>query len=120
MRGRVGRSGQPAYCLLIAENEDEMHNQRLRAMQETDDGFELAKQDLSSAGRERFTGCANRADGPEHMLSPSSKLLEISQQEAHRIFSEDPDLTQDQHALLALLVREIWQKPKENLVSSGS
>ena len=121
LRGRVGRSGQPAYCLLIAENEDEMHNQRLRAMLETDDGFELAKMDLKQRWQGAIHGMREiERMGLEHMLSPSSKLLEISQQEAHRIFNEDPDLTQDQHALLALLVREIWQKPKENLVSSGS
>ena len=121
LRGRVGRSGQPSYCLLIAENEDEIHNQRLRTMQETDDGFELALQDLKQRWQGAIHGMREiERMGLEHMLSPSSKLLEISQQEAHRIFNEDPDLKQDQHALLAQFVREIWHKPKLNLENGSS
>ncbi|MCY3936265.1 MAG: ATP-dependent DNA helicase RecG [Chloroflexi bacterium] len=113
LRGRVGRSGQASYCLLIAENEDEMHNQRLQAMLNTADGFALAQLDWQQRWQGAIHGMQDvKPLGLTHLLTSSSELLAQSQQEARRIFREDPDLTQDQHALLAEWVREIWQKPQ--------
>ena len=113
LRGRVGRSGQRAYCLLVAENEDEAHNKRLRVMTETDDGFALANLDLKQRWEGTVPGMRVVDQlGLEHMLSHSSELLEFSQREARRIFEEDTDLQQESHALLAQLTKAIWQKPK--------
>ena len=115
LRGRVGRSGQQAYCLLVAESEDEVHNERLRAMQEIDDGFALANLDLKQRWEGTVPGMRVVDQlGLEQMLSHSSDLLEFSQREARRIFEEDPDLQQESHALLAQLTKAIWQKPKRS------
>jgi ATP-dependent DNA helicase RecG len=49
LRGRVGRGGEQSYCLLIsrpAEELSETAEERLQAMCETTDGFELAEKDL--------------------------------------------------------------------------
>lgn len=113
LRGRVGRSGQASYCLLIAENEEELHNRRLQAMQSTEDGFELAQLDWQQRWQGTIPGMGDvKPLGLAHLLNSSSAILAQSQQEAQGIFREDPDLTQDRHALLAEWVREIWQKPQ--------
>jgi ATP-dependent DNA helicase RecG len=48
LRGRVGRGGQRAYCILVTDMErsDDSVKARLEALVATQDGFELAEQDL--------------------------------------------------------------------------
>jgi ATP-dependent DNA helicase RecG len=48
LRGRVGRGGQRAYCILVSDQErsDDSVKARLQALVATQDGFELAEQDL--------------------------------------------------------------------------
>ena len=51
LRGRVGRGSHPAFCYLLyqAPLSEESH-ERLRAMTETTDGFEIAERDLRLRG----------------------------------------------------------------------
>jgi len=53
LRGRVGRSGLQAYCVLVSENTE---NERLRALAKTNDGFKLAEMDLKLRGAGEFLG----------------------------------------------------------------
>ncbi len=55
-RGRVGRGSDQSYCLLIPETEDAVENERLQAMEESNDGFVLAERDLAAARARRFPG----------------------------------------------------------------
>lgn len=49
-RGRVGRSDQQAYCLLVSETAEARSHERLQAMTTFASGFELAKVDLKFRG----------------------------------------------------------------------
>ena len=55
-RGRVGRGEAQSYCILIPEREDSAENERLAAMTRTNDGFELAEEDLRQRGPGDFLG----------------------------------------------------------------
>ena len=62
LRGRVGRGSHKSFCLLIPENEDAVENERLKVMQETNDGFiSSGKKDLAQRGPGDFLG--NRQSG---------------------------------------------------------
>ena len=51
LRGRVGRSGRAGFCaLLYDENLSKTAIQRLKIIHSTDDGFEIAKEDLRLRG----------------------------------------------------------------------
>jgi len=56
LRGRVGRGPHQSYCILIAEPKSETGKERLRAMTETGDGFEIARRDLELRGPGDFFG----------------------------------------------------------------
>jgi ATP-dependent DNA helicase RecG len=47
LRGRVGRGEAASYCILVTASEDETALARLTAVEATQDGFELAEQDLA-------------------------------------------------------------------------
>jgi len=46
LRGRVGRGSKQSYCFLISNSTTENSKQRLSIMEETEDGFRIAEEDL--------------------------------------------------------------------------
>ena len=59
LRGRVGRGAEQSYCLLVSRAKDELTDtarERLEAMVETTDGFELAERDLELRGEGQLLG----------------------------------------------------------------
>ena len=46
LRGRVGRGSKQSYCFLISNSITENSKQRLSIMEETEDGFRIAEEDL--------------------------------------------------------------------------
>ena len=53
LRGRVGRNSLQSYCLLKS---NDVENDRLKAMCETTNGFEIAQKDLALRGTGEFVG----------------------------------------------------------------
>ncbi|MBX3061716.1 MAG: ATP-dependent DNA helicase RecG [Anaerolineae bacterium] len=98
-RGRVGRGEHASYCLLIPDDGD-AENPRLKAMEETTDGFKLAELDWQMRGAGDLLG--TRQSGGvarlgEHM---DVKLVSEAQLEARTIYEEDPALMQSEHVAL--------------------
>ncbi|MFO7571229.1 MAG: ATP-dependent DNA helicase RecG [Gaiellaceae bacterium] len=59
LRGRVGRGAEQSYCLLVSRPREELSEgavERLEAMVETTDGFELAERDLEIRGEGQLLG----------------------------------------------------------------
>ena len=67
LRGRVGRGAAASACVLLYATNDsgrvgETAKERLRAMQETHDGFEIARRDLEIRGPGEFLGARQSGD----------------------------------------------------------
>ena len=50
LRGRVGRGPDQSYCIFMAGNKSEKTMERLKILQESNDGFEIAEKDLLLRG----------------------------------------------------------------------
>jgi ATP-dependent DNA helicase RecG len=50
LRGRIGRAGQDAVCLALADAKTEESRRRLTAFRDTSDGFAIAEEDLRIRG----------------------------------------------------------------------
>ena len=46
LRGRVGRGEHQSYCFLLSETENDNSSARLKILEETEDGFKIAEEDL--------------------------------------------------------------------------
>jgi ATP-dependent DNA helicase RecG len=113
-RGRVGRGQHQSYCLLLADASTPDAEARLRAISETNDGFELAEEDLKLRGPGEFFG--TRQSGlPDIKLAKLSDagLLETARKEAQSLFEEDPELSQPEHRLLARKLHDFWSKKSD-------
>ncbi|HOV43487.1 MAG TPA: helicase-related protein, partial [Syntrophothermus lipocalidus] len=56
LRGRVGRGGDQSYCILVGDPKTEEARARLKLMETTNDGFEIARADLEMRGPGDFWG----------------------------------------------------------------
>ncbi|HEY54822.1 MAG TPA: ATP-dependent DNA helicase RecG [Dehalococcoidia bacterium] len=109
-RGRVGRGSEQSYCMLLAENPSEIGRERLDIIEKTQDGFQLAEEDLKLRGPGEFFG--TRQSGlPDLRMARLSdvKLLELARAEAIKLFENDPGLKKSEHTLLAKELGRVWQ-----------
>ncbi len=112
-RGRVGRGQHQSYCILVADSETAVAEERLGALTQTNDGFSLAEKDLQIRGPGQFFG--RRQSGlPELRLASllDMDMLQIAQNEAKAIAEKDPKLEQPEHQLLRQQVAHFWQNTR--------
>ena len=106
LRGRVGRGTDKSYCILVRRNITETAQSRLEIMEETNNGFIIADEDLKLRGPGEFFGIKQSGffqfkianmitDGP---------IIRDARKAAFKLIENDPDLQESQHRLL----REIF------------
>lgn len=110
-RGRVGRGEHQSYCILIADEVTSDAEQRLMALEATNDGFVLAEKDLELRGPGEFFG-RQQSGLPELRLASllhDFQVLEMAQSEAAELFKVDPELTAADNRLLRERVAQFWE-----------
>lgn len=108
-RGRVGRGSEKSYCLLFSDNPSEEGVQRIKSIEDINDGFKLAERDLELRGPGDFIG--TRQSGlPNLVMAKLSDvhLIEKARNEALDIFRIDPDLTLPDHKYLITELNRVW------------
>lgn len=94
LRGRVGRGGDQAYCLLAPQSYSEEAMQRLNIMTKTNDGFVISQEDLKIRGPGEFLG--TRQSGlPDLKLADlvlDAEILDLARKKAIYLIKEDPTL----------------------------
>jgi ATP-dependent DNA helicase RecG len=99
LRGRVGRGAAASACVLLYSTGDaprlsETARERLKAMAETNDGFEIARRDLEIRGPGEFLG--ERQSGAALLrfadLATDGELLNWARQAAPHMLDQYPEL----------------------------
>ena len=62
IRGRVGRSEAQGYCIFIDTSGDEKENKRLKILNDSNDGFKIADEDLKLRGPGDMFGIRQSGD----------------------------------------------------------
>lgn len=115
LRGRVGRGGQKAQCLLLyGPGLTQAARARLQKMRETDDGFLIAEEDLKLRGAGEVLGVRQSGLPAFKMadLMAHGDLLWTATQDARTILSLDPRLESPRGQALRLLLY-LFQKDAE-------
>ncbi|HTN53025.1 MAG TPA: ATP-dependent DNA helicase RecG, partial [Anaeromyxobacter sp.] len=112
LRGRVGRGAAQSHCLLLAHfrRSGDEARERLRAMVETQDGFEIARVDLRIRGPGELLG--TRQSGQQLLevadLYRDEAILEEAREAAFALVEADPELSRPEHAAAREALRERW------------
>ena len=93
-RGRVGRSEYQSYCFLLTDSNSGSTNERLRAIESAQNGFDLAERDLELRGPGDFAGVRQSGLPDLAMASLTDlKLIEETREATKQILNTDPMLT---------------------------
>ncbi|MDP2655974.1 MAG: ATP-dependent DNA helicase RecG [bacterium] len=88
-RGRVGRSDKQSYCFLLASTQEKEEVSRLRALVESNNGFELAEKDLQIRGMGDLYGKRQSGLPPlSHDALSDHFLIKASRDTASEIMSD--------------------------------
>lgn len=102
LRGRVGRGAEQSYCILYNESNSKVSKERMKVMEQTNDGFVISEKDLELRGPGEFFG--TRQHGiPELKIANLYRDIEILktvQIEVEELLKKDPLLSHDEHYML--------------------
>ena len=117
LRGRVGRGTEQSFCILIPQTSDAAENERLLAMESTNDGFVLAEHDLRQRGPGEFLGTRQSGYANLRLANLTDvHLIEKARKYAQQVFENDPTLSAVEHQLMLSALEHFWPN-KEGDVS---
>ncbi len=113
LRGRVGRGSGQSVCVLMYQPPlSQIARERLRAMYETTDGFEIARRDLEQRGPGEFLGM--RQSGQELLrfadLQSDAGIVEQAREAAIELMEHYPEYVQ-RHL-------QRWMRGRQDLLRS--
>ncbi|MEM9908716.1 MAG: ATP-dependent DNA helicase RecG, partial [Cyanobacteria bacterium P01_D01_bin.44] len=92
LRGRVGRGADQSFCLLMSSTRNETALQRLKVLEQSQDGFFISEMDLRFRGPGQVLG--TRQSGlPDFALASlveDQDVLELAREAAESVIAEDP------------------------------
>ncbi len=102
LRGRVGRAGEQAYCIMIAEKSGELVKKRMETMCRSNDGFYISEQDLKLRGPGDFFG--TRQHGLPEMkianLVSDTDILKLADSAAEDIIKKSEQISPYEEKIL--------------------
>ena len=102
LRGRIGRNGQQATCILLGSATTSEGEDRLQTLTRTDEGYEIAKRDLEIRGPGDLLGVKQHGIPPlrASTLTEDLELMEKARNDAAKVLDKDPDLSRPEHRIL--------------------
>jgi ATP-dependent DNA helicase RecG len=94
LRGRIGRGGHKGYCILLTDGKSPEALEKLRVLEQSGDGFEIAEADLRLRGPGDVLGTAQSGLSDLRFADflTDTVLLREARALADRVITEDPML----------------------------
>ena len=102
LRGRVGRGDAQSYCIMINTSQSKNAKKRLEILNQSNDGFKIASEDLRLRGPGDFFGIRQSGDLAFQLadIYLDAPVLQQASEAVASILDEDPDLAMESHAIL--------------------
>jgi ATP-dependent DNA helicase RecG len=108
LRGRIGRGEHKSYCILLSSAHDADALEKLRVLESTSNGFDIAEADLRLRGPGDILGTAQSGLPPLKIgdVLADRELMRLARNAAFLIFERDPRLEQPEHRRYRTLLEE--------------
>ncbi|MCC8076387.1 MAG: ATP-dependent DNA helicase RecG [Clostridiales bacterium] len=117
LRGRVGRGKAKSYCVLVSDNRNPETRQRMKALCATNDGFQIAEEDLKLRGPGDFFGA--RQHGLPQLrvadLAGDVRVLQEAQAAAAKRVADDPDLQRPENVPIKAQIQALFETNTDRL-----
>ena len=102
LRGRVGRGDAQSYCIMINATDTEKSRKRLDILNRSNDGFEIANEDLKLRGPGDFFGIRQSGEMQFTLadIYQDAMILQQVAGEVTALLTEDPDLSMSKNVSL--------------------
>jgi ATP-dependent DNA helicase RecG len=102
LRGRVGRGDAQSYCIMVNCSDGKNAKKRLEILNKSNDGFQIASEDLKLRGPGDFFGIRQSGDMQFALadIYQDAAVLQQTSEEVAEILAKDPDLQQEEHVRL--------------------
>ncbi len=111
LRGRVGRGADQSYCILVTKTKlSEDTRRRIQIMVDSNDGFEIAEQDLKLRGPGDLEGTQQSGMAFDLKIANLAKdgiILQMARDAAQHIIDDDPEGKSPVNAMLWQRLREL-------------
>lgn len=94
LRGRVGRGSEASWCILVQRNQTQISTDRLRILENNNDGFIISEEDLRQRGQGDFFGARQHGLPDLKFVNMFSDrpIMEKARNVAFTLIQKDPQL----------------------------
>jgi ATP-dependent DNA helicase RecG len=105
LRGRIGRGGHKGYCILLTDGRSLESMEKLKVLEQTSDGFEIAEADLRLRGPGDVMGTVQSGLSNLRFIDflADTALLMAARTLAEKVLNEDPRLDGHHHLLRPMI-----------------
>src|SRR4051812_42400196 len=109
LRGRIGRGEHKSYCILLSSDKSEDATAKLKVLEQTSNGFEIADADWELRGPGDLLGTAQSGLPPLKIgdLRRDAELMKAARKEALKLLAADPNLELPQNQRFRPLTVEL-------------
>ena len=102
LRGRIGRGSDQSYCIFMSASKNPDTKKRLEILKTTNDGFEIASEDMKMRGPGDMFGIRQSGEVSFRLgdIFTDAAILKKASDDATRILGDDADLSKPENALL--------------------
>lgn len=116
LRGRVGRGDAQSYCIMVNCSKSKHAKERLNILNQSNDGFKIASEDLKLRGPGDFFGIRQSGEMQFALgdIYQDAAILQQTSEEVAGLLEEDPLLEQEESKNLKYYMDEVmWEKSKK-------
>ena len=112
LRGRVGRGAYQSYCIFVTSKEDDKTMDRLKILNDSNDGFKIASEDLRLRGPGELFGIRQSGEFAFRIadIYTDAELLEETSKLVDELMADDPSLSKNDHLLLRDSIEKYVEK----------
>ncbi len=99
LRGRVGRGKHQSYCIFVNTKETEETSKRLNILNGSNDGFQIASEDLKLRGPGELFGVRQSGELAFRMgdIYTDADVLKLAADTLEHLLQQDPELSESRH-----------------------